>query len=56
MVAVYDLLGERLMVKALHHLQKGEAVNLDLSNLVSGLYVIKLSTENGSCTKKVSVR
>ena len=56
MVEVYNLLGERMMVRALHHLQKGEAVSLDLSNLVSGLYVIKLSTENGSCTKKVSVR
>ena len=56
LVEVYNLLGERMMVRALHHLQKGEAVNLDLSNLVSGLYVIKLSTENGSCTKKVSVR
>ena len=56
LVEVYNLLGERMMVKALHHLQKDEAVSLDLSNLVSGLYVIKLSTENGSCTKKVSVR
>lgn len=56
LVKVYNLLGERMMAKALHHLQKGETVSLDLSNLVSGLYVIKLSTENGSCTKKVSLR
>ena len=56
LVEVYNLLGERMMARNLHHLQEGETVNLDLSNLVSGLYVIKLSTENGSCTKKVSVK
>ena len=55
-VEVYNLLGERMMAKNVHTLQKGEALNLDLSHLVSGLYIIKLSTENGSCSKKVSVR
>ena len=53
---VYNLLGERMMTKDFHHLQKGETLCLDLSHLVSGLYIIKLSTENGSCSKKVSVR
>ena len=55
-VEVYNLLGERMMTKGFQHLQKGETLCLDLSNFVSGLYIIKLSTENGSCTKKVSVR
>ena len=54
-VDVYNLLGERMMAKSIGRLQKGETLNLDLSHLVSGLYIIKLSTENGSCTKKVSV-
>ena len=55
-VEVYNLLGERMMAKNVNNLQKGETMSLDLSHLVSGLYIIKLSTENGRCTKKVSVR
>ena len=54
-VEVYNLLGERMMAKSIGRLQKGETINLDLSHLVSGLYIIKLSTESWSCTKKVSV-
>ena len=56
LVEVYNLLGERMMAKSIGRLQKSETASLDLSHLVSGLYIIKLSTENGSCTKKVSVR
>ena len=55
-VEVYNLLGERMMAQNLGHLQQGETITLDLSHLVSGLYIVKLSTENGSCSKKVSVR
>lgn len=55
-VEVYNLLGERVMIKNISRLQKGETCVLDLGHLVSGLYIIKLSTTNGSCTKKVSVR
>ena len=55
-VEVYNLLGERMMIKKTGQLQKGEAISLDLSRFVSGLYIIKLSTENGTCSKKVSVR
>jgi hypothetical protein len=55
-VEVYNLLGEQMIAKKVNHLQKGETYTLDLSHLVSGLYIIKLSTENGSCSKKVSVR
>ena len=54
-VEVYNLLGEQMMAKKVSHLQKGETYTLDLSHLVSGLYIIKMSTENGSCSKKVSV-
>ena len=56
MVEVYNLLGERMMAKSLGHLQQGETITLDMSRLASGLYIIKLSTADGCCTKKVSVR
>ena len=55
-VEVYNLLGERMMTKNIGSLLQGETISLDLSHLVSGLYIVKLSTENGSCSKKVSVR
>ena len=55
-VEVYNLLGEQMIAKKVSHLQKGETYTLDLSHLVSGLYIIKLCTKNGSCSKKVSVR
>ena len=55
-VEVYNLLGKRMMAKDLRHLQQGETITLDMSRLASGLYIIKLSTADGYCTKKVSVR
>ena len=54
-VEVFNLLGELVISKEFSHLQEGETLSLDLSSFVSGLYLIKLSSENGSCTKKVSV-
>ena len=54
-IEVYNLLGERMMNKSIGYALKGETLSLDLSHLVSGLYIIRLSTENGSCSKKVSV-
>ena len=54
-VEVYNLLGERMMVKNLCSMQKGEVCVLDLGHLVSGLYIITLHSENGSYSKKVSV-
>lgn len=56
MVEVYNLLGERMMTRKIGQLRQGETVSLDLGRLVPGLYIVKLSTENGSCSKKVSVR
>ncbi len=54
-IEVYNLLGERMLVQTAHQLRQGETISLDLSRMVSGLYIIRLSTENGSCSKKVSV-
>ena len=55
LVEVYNLLGERMMAKNIGSLQGGSTITLDLSHFVSGLYIIKLNAENGSCSKKVSV-
>ena len=55
-VEVYNLLGERMLRKQAHLLRHDETLSLDLSGMASGLYIIKLSTENGSCSKKVSVK
>lgn len=54
-VEVYNLLGEQMMAKNIGSLQSGATCTLDLHHLTFGLYIIKLSAENGSCTKKVSV-
>ena len=54
-IEVYNLLGERMMALSCEPLLKGATLDLDLSQFVSGLYIIKLSTENGSYSKKVSV-
>ena len=56
MVEVYNLLGERMMAQKVGEMHQGETLSLDLSRLISGLYIIKLSTENGSCMKKVNVK
>ena len=55
-VEVYNLLGERMLQKQAYLSRQSETLSLDLSGMASGLYIIKLSTENGSCSKKVSVK
>lgn len=55
-VEVYNLMGKRMMTRNVGQLRQGETVSLDLGRLVPGLYIVKLSTENGSCSKKVSVK
>ena len=55
-IEVYNILGELMMAKKVCHLQEGDTLVLDLNHLVSGLYIVKLSTENGTCSKKASVR
>ena len=52
---VFNLLGKRVINQQASHLYQGETISLDLSKLPSGLYIIKLSTENGCYSKKVSV-
>ena len=55
-VEVFNILGERMLYQEASQLRQGETISLDLSRMVSGLYIIKLSAESGSCSKKVSVK
>ena len=55
-VEVYNLQGERLLSQDVQNLRKGETFEIDLNDFVSGMYIIRLRTEKGSCSKKVSVR
>ena len=54
-IEVYNILGECMISQKYGQLRQGETIKLDLSHLASGLYIVKVSTENGSCSKKVSV-
>ena len=55
LIEMFNLLGEKVFSQQASHLYQGETISLDLSKLPSGLYIIKLSTENGCYSKKVSV-
>ena len=55
-IEVYNLLGERMMHQNASQLHQGETITLDLSKMASGLYIITLRTDSGSCSKKVSVK
>ena len=55
-VEVINLLGERLLTHELSQVRQGETVTFDLSMFGTGLYTIKLCTENGCCSKKLSVK
>ena len=55
-VEVFNLLGDRMMAKDIHHLQKGDCVNLDLHQLAPGQYVVKLCTDMGNGSKIVNIR
>ena len=54
-VEIYNVLGTRMAYKTYRNLTKGQSVAIDLQHYAPGIYIIKLSTENGSCCKKVSV-
>ena len=55
-IAVYNLLGEKVLSHSVSRLSQNETLSLDLSELAPGLYFIKLNTERGVLSKKVSVR
>lgn len=46
-VAIYDLLGKQVLTKEIQDLD-GAALNLDLSSLNSGLYIVRLQGDNGN--------
>ena len=56
LVEVFNLLGEKMMMKNIGQLPKSGTISLDLRQLAPGLYIVKLTTENGNFSKKVSLR
>lgn len=52
-VEIFNLLGERVIVKEIHPLSDGDVVDIDLSRMASGIYIVKLNTEQGSFSQKV---
>ncbi|MCR5645414.1 MAG: T9SS type A sorting domain-containing protein [Bacteroidales bacterium] len=56
LVEVFNLLGERMASKTFSHIPEKGMVTLDLSRLVPGLYIVRLNTEKGGLSKKVSLR
>ena len=55
-IEVYDMLGVRSAVRNVSHLPKSGTLNLDLSRFSPGLYIVRLTTKEGSLSKKVSLR
>ena len=55
-VEVFDLLGERMLMKNINSLPIGGTLNLDLNRLPPGLYIVKLSSDNGIFSKKVILK
>jgi hypothetical protein len=52
-IEVYDITG-KVMQTELMQLNTGEnTVNLTMNNLVDGVYIIRLTTENGVATRRV---
>ncbi|ANW95412.1 hypothetical protein AXE80_03565 [Wenyingzhuangia fucanilytica] len=48
-VSVYDITGELLFVNKL----EGSSSNIDISNLISGVYMFKIETSKGQFTKRI---
>ena len=55
-VEVFNLLGERMVLKNISQTPKGGTVSLDLSGFAPGLYIVKLNAKEGCFSKKVSLR
>ena len=56
LVEVYNLLGERMIAKTLSHIPQDGVIILNLNKLASGLYIVRLNTEKGDFSKKVSLK
>ncbi|MDR6966721.1 alpha-tubulin suppressor-like RCC1 family protein/ligand-binding sensor domain-containing protein [Flavobacterium arsenatis] len=48
-VSVYNMLGQEVIVKAIH----ANEVSINMSNLASGTYLVKVNTENSTKTVKI---
>ena len=56
LVEVFNMLGERIIMKNVRPLSGDESVSIDLSQQVAGLYIVKISTKKGSFSNKVSLK
>lgn len=55
-LSVYDILGRKVSTLANEVLPAGQhSVNMDASNLSSGLYIYRLQTQNGTITRTMSL-
>ena len=55
-VEVYNVLGARMMDKTFQNLTTGQSIAFDLQHYTPGIYIIKLSNDEGCWSQKVSVR
>ena len=52
-VTIYNLLGQEILR---FNLQGQHSTNIDINNYLSGVYIVKVETENGQFTKRLVVR
>ena len=55
-VEVYNVLGTRLTSKTFRNLAEGQNIMIDLQHYTPGIYIIKLCSDEGCWSQKVSVR
>lgn len=55
-IEVHNLLGECLLSQTACDLHERQTLTLNLNDFVSGLYIIRLHTENGTWSKKVNIK
>jgi len=53
LISLWDLTGRRLMVRSIHPGQGPDQLQLDLSGLTSGVYILTLETGSGMLSKKI---
>jgi hypothetical protein len=52
-VTIYNLLGQEILR---FNLQGQHSTNIDINNYISGVYIVKVETENGQFSKRLVVR
>ncbi len=55
-IELYNLLGQLMMSKSISGCTKGQSITINLQQFDPGLYLIRISTEEGCWSRKVSLR